>query len=82
MKLRSIIQLDGWKIAVSWPSMYYMDSFFVPSTNWRHDKKAIRKSAREFGCKLLMKISYEDDIQGIRVWILEPITRIPLHRKT
>lgn len=72
-KLRSIIQLDGWKIAVSWPKMYWGESFFVPSTNPKHDKAAIYASAREMGCKIVVKVSIEDEIRGLRVWVVEPV---------
>lgn len=72
-KLKSIIELDGWRIAVSWPSMYWGESFFVPSTNTKADKKAIYASAKEMNCKIVVKVSTENDVRGLRVWIIEPV---------
>ena len=73
VRLKSIIQLDGWKLAVSWPDMYWGESFFVPSTNTREDKKAIYASASEMKCRIIVKVSIENEIRGLRVWIIEPV---------
>jgi hypothetical protein len=66
---RSVIHLDGWCIAVRWGDLYWGDSFFVPTTNPRHDRRAIADSAKKAGCEIAMKLVIEDEVRGLRVWV-------------
>lgn len=69
---RTVIQLDGWRIAVDWENMYYSDSFFVPSVNWKHDRRAIEESAQRAGAEVGIKGVTENDVRGLRVWCTQP----------
>lgn len=66
--MKSVIQLDGWCIAVDWHNFFYGESFFVPSVNWKHDKAAIEESAQQYGCSIAMKVVVEAEVAGLRVW--------------
>lgn len=66
--MKAKINLDGWSIAVDWEAMHYSDSFFVPSINWRFDKRQIQISADNHRCQIKLKGVVEDGVAGIRVW--------------
>lgn len=66
------ILLDGWAIAVDWKKLYYTSSFFVPSVNWRYDKKVLQASADAAGCEVGIKGVVEEGVRGLRVWCLKP----------
>lgn len=67
----SKINLDSWAIDVDWSKLYYTSSFFVPSTNWSHDKKVIQESADSAGCEIGLKGVVENEVRGIRIWCLK-----------
>lgn len=71
--MKSLIQLDGWQIAIDWTALYYGQSFFVPSINWKHDKAALQASADAAGCGVGIKGVIENKVRGIRVWITAPV---------
>ena len=68
-----LIQLDAWKISVDWTKMYYGHSFFVPSINWKDDKKSLQAAADAVGCEIGIKGVIEGDVRGIRVWVLRAV---------
>lgn len=67
--MKTHINLDGWVVAVDWEALYYGQSFFVPSMNWKHDKRALLKSAEAAACGIRAKGVIENNIRGIRVWV-------------
>ena len=43
-------------------------SFFVPCLNCMQAKQDIARTAKRLKVQILMKVSIENDIRGIRVW--------------
>lgn len=68
-----VIGLDGWNVAIDWGRLYRGDSFFVPSINVDYDRKAIEASAQKVNCSISTKLVVENDVQGIRVWVMRGV---------
>jgi len=52
--------------------MYYTSSFFIPSVNWKHDRRALQESADKAGCGVGIKGVVENGVRGMRVWCISP----------
>jgi hypothetical protein len=68
-----VVELDGWRVTLAWNTMYYGQSFFIPSVNWKHDRKAIQRSADAVGCQIGIKGVVENEVMGLRVWLLNTV---------
>lgn len=53
---------------IDWDEFKMYSSFFIPALNWRQAKEIITEEAKERGFKVIIRLSIEDNVQGIRVW--------------
>jgi hypothetical protein len=62
------IKIHTIEFEIDWDAFRLYASFFIPALNWRQAKEIVTKEAEKRGFQVVVRISVENDIQGIRVW--------------
>lgn len=55
---------------INWRKFHKGCTFFVPCINHKDAKDEIARVMRRFKMRVVMKVSIEDGIKGLRVWRL------------
>jgi hypothetical protein len=53
---------------VQWKEFKPYSSFFVPALNWKQAREIVTAEAKKRGFQVVVRLSIEEGIQGIRVW--------------
>lgn len=60
--------IEGIGYDVNWGKFTRGSSFFIPVLDPKPAKRIIREETRRLGYKILMKVTIEEGIRGLRVW--------------
>lgn len=53
---------------VDWGKFLPYSSFFIPALNWRYAAKIVRKECAKRKLLVVVRLSIENNVRGIRVW--------------
>lgn len=62
------MQIHTIKFNVEWDKFKPYSSFFIPVLNWRYAKKIIKDECKKRGFLVVVRLSIENGIRGVRVW--------------
>jgi hypothetical protein len=57
---------------VQWDNFKLYSSFFIPALNWRQAKEIVKREAKKKNFTVVVRLSIENGIRGIRVWRVYP----------
>jgi hypothetical protein len=56
------------KFEVEWDKFKPYSSFFIPCLNWKYAKEIVKKECKKRNILVVIRLSIEDGVRGIRVW--------------
>lgn len=62
------MQVEGVNYEINWSRFLMGSSIFIPCLDPRRAKKTVRPIFERLNIDVLMKISIEDGIRGLRIW--------------
>ena len=58
---------------IDWKAFKPYSSFFIPALNWKYAKQIVRAECKKRKIPVVIRLSIEDGIRGIRVWRVYPL---------
>jgi hypothetical protein len=62
------VKIHTIKYEVEWDKFKPYSSFFIPCLNWKYAKQIVLKESKKRKFLVVIRLSIEDGVRGIRVW--------------
>lgn len=62
------MQVEGVSYNVNWKAFRCGTSFFLPCLDCATTKREVRQMLRRLRMKVVVKVSIEDGVRGLRIW--------------